>query len=67
MDSWTLLLIFYAICILTLIICTFGNKFLPMVDTFCAAWTLVSIFIILIALSVKADVGRHSASYALGH
>lgn len=67
MDSWTLLLIFYAICLGTLVICAFGNRFLPMVDTFCAAWTLASIFIILIALSVSADAGRHSASYALGH
>lgn len=34
-TSWQLLLIFYAICILTLLICAFGNKILPMVDT---AW-----------------------------
>ena len=67
MDAWTLLLIFYAICISTLLICAFGNRFLPLVDTFCAAWTLVSIFVVLVALSVKADVGRHSASYALSH
>ncbi|KIW98073.1 uncharacterized protein Z519_01657 [Cladophialophora bantiana CBS 173.52] len=66
-KDWQLLLIFYAICLMTLVICTFGNRFLPMVDTICAAWTAVSIIIILIALSVKADVGRHSASYALGH
>jgi amino acid transporter len=66
-TSWQLLLIFYAICLITLVICTFGNTFLPMVDTICAAWTGLSILIILIALSVKADVGRHSASYSLGH
>lgn len=66
-TSWELLLIFYAVCIGTLVVCTFGNRFLPMVDTICAAWTAVSILIILIALSVKADIGRHSASYALGH
>ena len=66
-NSWQLLLIFYAICLITLVICVFGNKFLPMVDTICAGWTAISILIILIALSVKADVGRHSASYALGH
>ncbi|CZR56538.1 related to GABA permease [Phialocephala subalpina] len=66
-NDWQLLLIFYLICLCTFFICTFGNKFLPMVDTICAAWTGISIFIILIALSVKADVGRHSASYALGH
>ncbi|KAN0095828.1 Amino acid/polyamine transporter I [Hyaloscypha variabilis] len=66
-NSWQLLLIFYAICLVTFVICTFGNSFLPMVDTICAAWTAISILIILIALSVKADVGRHGAPYALGH
>jgi amino acid transporter len=66
-NSWQLLLIFYAICLITFVICAFGNSWLPMVDIICAAWTGVSIFIILIALSVKADVGRHSAAYTLGH
>jgi len=66
-TDWQLLLIFYAICLATLVICTFGNRFLPMVDTICAAFTALSILVILIALSVKADVGRHSAGYALGH
>lgn len=66
-NSWQLLLIFYAICLLTFLVCTFGNKFLPVVDTICAAWTALSIFIILIALSIAAKSGRHSAGYALGH
>jgi amino acid transporter len=66
-NSWQLLLIFYAICLLTFFVCTFGNRFLPIVDTVCAAWTAISIFVILIALSVAAKSGRHSASYALGH
>ena len=66
-QPWQLLLIFFAICLITLTICALGNTFLPMVDTICAAWTALSILIILIALSVKADVGRHSASYTLGH
>ncbi|OCT44877.1 putative amino acid permease [Cladophialophora carrionii] len=66
-KDWQLLLIFYAICLMTLVICAFANRFLPVVDTICAGWTALSIIIILIALSVKADVGRHSASYALGH
>lgn len=66
-NSWQLLLIFYAICLITLVICCVGNRFLPMVDTICAGWTLLSILVILIALSVKADVGRHSAAYTLGH
>ncbi|KAF7866808.1 hypothetical protein EAF04_005650 [Stromatinia cepivora] len=66
-SSWQLTLILYAICVLTLFICTFGNRFLPMVDTVCAAWTTVSVLIILIALSVSAKEGRHSASYSLGN
>ncbi|KAL1296731.1 hypothetical protein AAFC00_000201 [Neodothiora populina] len=66
MDAWTLLLIFYAICIGTFFICAFGNRFLPMVDTFCAGWTLLTIIIVMITLSVSADVGRHSAADALG-
>ncbi|QDS76403.1 hypothetical protein FKW77_003911 [Venturia effusa] len=66
-PAWQLLLIFYAICLMTMVICIFGNKYLPTVDMICAAFTAISIFIIMIALSVKADVGRHSASYALGH
>lgn len=66
-EAWQLLLIFYAVLLLSFLICTFGNRFLPLVDTICAAWTGLSIFIILIALSVKAASGRHSASYTLGH
>ncbi|KAG9229843.1 amino acid/polyamine transporter I [Amylocarpus encephaloides] len=66
-TSWQLLLIFYLICLVSFAICALGNKFLPMVDTVCAAWTAVSIFVILVALSAKADAGRHSAAYTLGH
>lgn len=66
-NDWQLLLIFYAVCIGSLLICTFGNRYLPQVDTFCATWTLLTIFVVLIALSVKAEAGRHSAAYALGH
>jgi len=66
-NDWQLLLIFYAICLITFVICAFGNRLLPMVDTICAVWTAVSIFVILIALSVQAKAGRHSASFALGN
>ena len=66
-TPWQLLLIFYAICLGSMVIVAFGNRWLPMVDTICAAWTAVSIVIILIALSAKADAGRHSARDALGY
>ncbi|KAL9026261.1 MAG: hypothetical protein Q9196_005043 [Gyalolechia fulgens] len=66
-EPWQLLLIFYAILLVSFVICAFGNRFLPMVDIICAGWTAVSIFIIFIALSAKAASGRHSASYTLGN
>ncbi|KAJ9149035.1 Amino acid transporter [Pleurostoma richardsiae] len=65
-ESWQLLLIFYAICLGTFFVVAFGNKVLPSVDTFCAAFTLIAIFITLICLSVKADAGRNSAADTLG-
>jgi len=39
LDDWQLLLVFYAVCLVTFVICTFCNAWLPMVDTICAAWT----------------------------
>lgn len=66
-TSWQLLLIFYAILLVTFIICAFFNKYLPLVDIICAGWTAVSILIIMIALAGEGAVGRHDASYALGH
>lgn len=67
LNDWQLLLVFYAITLSTFVICTFFNRYLPMVDTICAGFTAVSILVILIALSVKADAGRNSAAVALGN
>lgn len=66
-TSWQLLLIFYAIVLFTLIVCTFANRWLPLIDTICAAWTGLTIIVVLIALSVQAKAGRHTASFALGN
>ncbi|KAK6827757.1 hypothetical protein PG987_011098 [Apiospora arundinis] len=66
-KPWHLLLIFYAICIITFFIVAFGNRFLPTVDTFCAAFTAITIFITLVCLSTKADSGRHSPADTLGY
>ncbi|KAE8150106.1 hypothetical protein BDV25DRAFT_140161 [Aspergillus avenaceus] len=60
-----LLLVLYAICILAFFICGFGNRFLPVVNTLCAGWTLVSILVVLVAVSVSAKAGRHTPSDAL--
>ncbi|KAL3461014.1 amino acid/polyamine transporter I [Aspergillus heterothallicus] len=66
-SDWQLLLVFYAICIVTFLVCGFGNHLLPLVDTICAAFTLATTIIILVAISVSARTGRHGASTTLGH
>ncbi|KAI2632493.1 amino acid transporter [Hypomontagnella submonticulosa] len=66
-EAWQLLLIFYGLCFLTFFLVAFGNKLLPLVDTICAVFTAISIIVTCIYVSVKADVGRHSPSYTLGH
>ncbi|CAG8177076.1 unnamed protein product [Penicillium salamii] len=65
-NSRQLLLIFYAICLVSLVICICANKYLPQVDTACAAWTALTILVILIAVSVKSET-RHSPTYTLSH
>ncbi|KAH7095524.1 amino acid/polyamine transporter I [Paraphoma chrysanthemicola] len=66
-SSWELLLIFYAICAVVFLICSLGDKLLPYVDTMAAVCNFVTIIAILVAVSVRAKQGRHSASYALGN
>ncbi|RMZ91636.1 hypothetical protein DV736_g1133, partial [Chaetothyriales sp. CBS 134916] len=66
-SDWQLLLIFYAVCIGTFLACALGNRILPYVDTVASVWNGITILIVCIALSATADVGRHSASYALSH
>ncbi|KAF2850215.1 amino acid transporter [Plenodomus tracheiphilus IPT5] len=66
-SSWELLLIFYALCVVVFIICSIGDKLLPYVDAVAAVWNFVTIVTILVAVSVRAKQGRHSASYALGN
>jgi amino acid transporter len=66
-SSWELLLIFYALCVVVFLICSFGDSLLPYVDTAAAVWNFITIIAILVAVSVQAKQGRHSASYALGN
>ena len=66
-TSWQLVLILYAILIVTFLFCWRLNRWLPQVDTFCAGWTAMTIIVIMIALAVQAKEGRHSAGFALGN
>ncbi|KAJ5106898.1 hypothetical protein N7456_003573 [Penicillium angulare] len=66
-EPWQLLLIFYGICLAAFLVCSFGNRYLPILDTICAIFTLVTILVTLICLSVKANAGRHSIADTLGY
>lgn len=66
-SSWQLLLIFYAVCIGTFLVCAFGNRLLPYIDTAASVWNALCILVVFIGLSATANVGRHNASEALGH
>ncbi|KAL7904179.1 putative amino acid permease [Trichoderma velutinum] len=64
-SDWQLLLIFFAVCIGTFLVCAFGNRILPYIDTVASVWNGLTILIVCIALSVTAKAGRHSVSDAL--
>lgn len=66
-SPWQLLLLFYALCLLTLFICAVGDALLPYVDAVAAVWNLVTIVVVLVAVAATARAGRHPASAALGH
>lgn len=66
-NGWQLLLIFYAILLVSFVVCATCTPILPHIDILCAIWTAVSIVVILLGLSIQAKAGRHSASYTLGH
>jgi amino acid transporter len=66
-NQWQFLLIFFAVTMTTFFICAVGDRYLPVVDTMAAIWTLVTAVALLIALAATAKSGRHSASYGLAH
>lgn len=66
-SAWQLLLIFYALCLATFLICALGDALLPYVDGVAAVWNLVTIIVVLIALAATAKAGRHTAAEGLGH
>ncbi|KAH7024984.1 amino acid/polyamine transporter I [Microdochium trichocladiopsis] len=66
-SAWQLLLIFYAICVVTFFICWAADSFLPLIDTAAATATLVTVVAVAIALSVTAMAGRHDGAYAFAH
>ncbi|KAJ7493585.1 amino acid transporter [Mycena latifolia] len=66
-KPWHTYLIFLAVTAVAVFFCVFFNSILPMIDVISAYWTLLGVIVILVAVSVKAAAGRHSAAFALGH
>ncbi|KAF5329501.1 hypothetical protein D9619_009084 [Psilocybe cf. subviscida] len=66
-QPWQTYLIFVAIAVFSVLVGVFFNAFLPTLDIICAIWTALGVVVILIALSVKAASGRHSAKFAFTH
>lgn len=64
-SSWQLLLIFYAICLVTFVICFFGDHLLPLIDTLSAACSVVTCIAFAITMAVLAKAGRHDAQTGL--
>ncbi|KAK7448418.1 hypothetical protein VKT23_013681 [Stygiomarasmius scandens] len=65
-TTWHTYLIFLAVLFFSTGVGIFCNRILPLLDILSAYWTLLGTLVILICLSAKAAVGRHSASFALG-
>ncbi|KAF1952159.1 amino acid transporter [Byssothecium circinans] len=62
-KPWQVYLIFLAITLLCNIVCTFGNKWLPWLDTFAIYWTFAGVICIIVCVLAIAKEGRHSAKY----
>lgn len=66
LQPWHLLLIFYAVLLFAFIVCALMNDLLPVVDTLCAGFTVITILVTLIAVSSVAAAGRNSPADTLG-
>ncbi|KAF9074339.1 amino acid transporter [Rhodocollybia butyracea] len=66
-TTWETYLIFLAVLFTSMGIGILFNGLLPLLDIISACWTLLGTLVILVCLSTKAAVGRHSAAFALGH
>ncbi|KAK4095968.1 amino acid transporter [Parathielavia hyrcaniae] len=66
-ETYQVFLTYLAITLLCTSISVFGNRWLPLLDTFAIFWTFAGLFAILITILVLAREGRRSASFALGH
>ncbi|GAA95729.1 uncharacterized protein L969DRAFT_92854 [Mixia osmundae IAM 14324] len=62
-EAYQVFLVFLGITLLCNAISAFGNRFLPLLDTFAIFWNFAGIIAILIVVLVLAKEGRHNAKY----
>ncbi|KAL4786892.1 amino acid/polyamine transporter I [Aspergillus varians] len=65
--AWHTYVIFLAITLLCHAIPAFGNKWLPLLESFAIFWTLAGVIAIDICLLVLAKNGRNNAKWVFGH
>ncbi|KAJ5740385.1 hypothetical protein N7493_000257 [Penicillium malachiteum] len=62
-KAYQVFLVFLAITLLCNAVSAFGNRWLPLLDTFAIFWTLAGVLAIVICVLVIAKNGRHDAEY----
>ncbi|KAG9242860.1 amino acid/polyamine transporter I [Calycina marina] len=62
-ETYQIFLVFVAITLICNLVCAFGNKWLPWLDTFAIFWTFAGVIAIVISVLAIAKEGRHSAKY----
>ncbi|KAK8219764.1 hypothetical protein M8818_000738 [Zalaria obscura] len=65
-EPYQIFLIFLAITLLCNAVSAFGNKWLPILDTFAIFWTLAGIVAIMVTVLAVAKNGRHTSDYVFG-
>jgi len=65
-EPYQVFLTFLAVTLLCNAISTFGNRWLPLLDTFAIFWTFAALIAILVTVLAVAKEGRRSADFALG-
>ncbi|CAK4030913.1 amino acid permease [Lecanosticta acicola] len=65
-TAWQTYLIFVAVTLICTAVSTFGNRWLPLLDTGAVIMTFVGVLAIICTILAVAKEGRNSAAYAFG-
>ncbi|CAK9785363.1 amino acid transporter [Cutaneotrichosporon oleaginosum] len=65
-ETYQVYLLFVAITILCGLITIFGNRWLPLLDTFAIIWTFIGLICILVTVLAVAKGGRRDGAFVFG-